>query len=100
MDLLSCRIQDYKDWCYNHPNQRSEEMLFYCCVGSYEERCILDDTLDKMGFQYRDCCGSQYSCNPKGDFDAFKELVKAICIYKGLNLREIHHLPDVGMGLF
>ena len=77
------------------------DKIFYCRIdGSIEQRFILEQALNLRGFKYVDVCGLQMAFEPNGRFSIFKKMIDIISKEEGINILEIKHCYDPGIGLF
>ena len=86
------------------------DKIFYFRVGLHknpsEEYDILDarnainDALELYKFKHIDSTGGQSAFKPKGLFDVFKFIVELIAERNKINIIDIKHCDDPGLGLF
>ena len=76
-----------------------QKKIYYLRAASMDDRHKLMDLLD-VHYQYIEATGSQAIYKPDGDFDGFKQLVEAFAYIHNLDLLEVSHIDDPGLGLF
>lgn len=79
---------------YHHPDM---SMIFYFdCDGSIDGRGAI---LDHVSAKWIDCTGGQAACEDDGDFDRFAEEVSEASKETGIQVYNILHIADPGLGL-
>ena len=76
------------------------EEIFYFRVNTFEERNLIADMLDALGYEYIDMTGNQAAFEVKNTFENFKSSVIQFCELYDIKLIEIKKCMYPGIGLF
>ena len=76
------------------------EEIFYFRVNTFEERNLIADMLDAIGYEYIDMTSNQAAFEVKNTFEKFKSIVILFCELSDIKLIEIKKCIYPGIGLF
>jgi hypothetical protein len=85
------RVVYPKDYDHDKP-------VVHCDI--LDNRNTINDVLSVYSFKHLDSTGGQSAFKPRGLFDVFKFIVELTAKENNINITDIKHCDDPGLGLF